>query len=254
MQAVVLAGGKGTRLRPYTTVLPKPLVPVGDYPILEILIRQLVKNGIKHVILTVGYHYELFQAFFQDGKKWGINLEYSLEEIPLGTIGPLKLIKNLDDNFLVINGDTLTDLDYRELFQLHVREQNVMTIAASTRSINIDYGVINIDDNRQVISYSEKPELQYEVATGVYVLSKQLLDLIPSEIQYNFPQLVHELLKRKLSIRCYIHKGYWLDIGRPEDHAAAVLQFQENNKKFLGEENSSRDYFNIDLNNKCKKE
>jgi NDP-sugar pyrophosphorylase family protein len=243
MQAIILAGGRGTRLRPYTTVLPKPLVPVGDYPILEILIRQLAECGIKHVILTVGYHYELFQAFFKDGRKWGIQLEYSLEDKPLGTIGPLKLVKNLGDDFLIINGDTLTDLDYHELFQLHLREKNIMTIATSMRSVGIDYGVIRTEESRNIIGYTEKPEMQFLVAMGVNVLSKKILDVIPSGTRYDFPQLVLELIERKMPIRCYRHKGYWLDIGRPDDYRIAVEQFEKNRSKFLGNENNTDGYF-----------
>jgi len=247
MQAVILAGGKGTRLSPYTMVLPKPLVPVGDYPILEILIRQLAQCGVKKVVLTVGYHYELFQAFCKDGKKWGIELEYSLEDKPLGTIGPIKLIEDLEDDFLIINGDTLTDLDYRELFHLHLREKNVMTIAASKRFVNIDYGVIKTSENSQIVCYDEKPKLQYLVAMGVNVLSKKVLELIPGGTRYDFPGLVMDLIGRKMPIRCYVHKGYWLDIGRPEDHAAAVQQFEENRRKFLGEENEASDFFDMDM-------
>lgn len=245
MQAVILAGGKGTRLSPYTTVLPKPLVPVGDYPILEILIRQLARCGIRKIILTIGYHYELFQAFCGDGKKWGIDLQYSLEEKPLGTIGPVKLINNLEDDFLIINGDTLTDLDYRELYSLHTREKNVMTIATSTRFVNIDYGVIKTENNGHVVSYNEKPRLQYLVSMGVNVLSKHIMDIIPAGVKFDFPQLVLALLDRNMPVRCYVHKGYWLDIGRPEDHAQAVQQYEENRKKFLGGDSEASDFLNM---------
>ena len=245
MQAIILAGGKGTRLSPYTTVLPKPLVPVGDYPILEILCRQLAKCGVRKVVLTIGYHYELFQAFCGSGKKWGIDLQYSLEDKPLGTVGPVKLIENLEDNFLIINGDTLTDLDYRELYSLHVRENNIMTIATSTRFVDIDYGVIKMENDGHIASYNEKPKLQYLVSMGVNVLSKKVLDIIPGSVRFDFPQLVLELLNRNMPVRSYVHKGYWLDIGRPEDHATAVKQFEENRKKFIREDNDGGDVFDL---------
>jgi NDP-sugar pyrophosphorylase family protein len=245
MQAIILAGGKGTRLSPYTTVLPKPLVPVGDYPILEILCRQLAKCGVRNVIITIGYHYELFQAFCGNGKKWGIELQYSLEDKPLGTVGPVKLIENLEDNFLIINGDTLTDLDYRELYSLHVRENNIMTIATSTRFVDIDYGVIKMENDGHIASYNEKPKLQYLVSMGVNVLSKKVLDIIPGGVRFDFPQLVLELLNRNMPVRSYVHKGYWLDIGRPEDHATAVKQFEENRKKFIGEDSDAGDVFDL---------
>lgn len=251
MQAVILAGGKGTRLRPYTTILPKPLVPVGDYSILEILIRQLAACGIKKIILTVGYHYELFQAICGNGRKWGIDLQYSLEEKPLGTIGPVKLIENLEDDFLIINGDTLTDLDYRELYALHVREKNVMTIAASSRYVNIDYGVIKTENAGHIVSYNEKPRLQYLVSMGVNVLSKNVLDIIPEGVKFDFPQLVMSLVSKNEPVRCYVHKGYWLDIGRPEDHAAAVEQFEKNRKKFLNDDSEAGDV--LDFPENCQR-
>jgi len=212
-------------------------MPVGDYPILEILIRQLARCGIDNIVLTIGYHYELFQAFFRDGKKWGVNLEYSLENKPLGTIGPLKLIKNLDENFLVINGDTLTDLDYKSLYDLHIRKKNFMTITAKRRSVHIDYGVIK-HERTNIINYDEKPALKYIVAMGVNVLSKKVLNIIPDGKRYDFPDLVQELIKQKTAIRCYVHDGYWLDIGRPDDYKIAVKEFQKDQKKFLGENNS----------------
>lgn len=235
MQAIILAGGKGTRLQPYTTVLPKPLMPIGDYPILEIVIRQLQRAGFKKIILTVGYHYELFQAFFQDGKKWGIHLEYSLEERPLGTVGPLTLLRNLEDNFLVMNGDTLTDLDYKALYRLHVRGDNVMTLATKSRSVNIDYGVIKDDKRGNLHAYEEKPQLDYTVAMGVTIMSKKVLDLIPKGKRYDLPDLVNEMIQRGIPIHCYHFNGFWLDIGRPDDYQLAVEHFRENRKKFLGE-------------------
>ena len=232
--ALILAGGKGTRLQPYTTVLPKPLMPVGDYPILEIVIRQLKRFGFKRIILTIGYHYELFQAFFQAGKRWGIRIEYSREDRPLGTVGPLKLIKNLDENFLVMNGDTLTDLNYRTLYRLHMQENNIMTVATKRRSVRIDYGVIKDDKDNNLNSYTEKPELNYTVAMGVTVMSKKVLDLIPERKHFDLPDLVKEMIRRMIPIRCYHFEGYWLDIGRPEDYQLAVEQFRENKKIFLG--------------------
>lgn len=234
MQAVILAGGKGTRLKPYTTVLPKPLMPVGDYPILEIVVRQLARRGFDRIILAVGYHYELFQAFFQDGARWGVTIEYSLEEHPLGTIGPLGLIRSLDDNFLIMNGDTLTDLDYRELYDRHVREKHTMTITTQTRKVKVDYGVITCDDGT-LSHYAEKPELSYKVAIGVQVFSRKIMEYIPAKQHFDFPDLVHEMLRRGIPIHCQPYDGYALDIGRPDDYQLAVEYFCKNGKQFLGE-------------------
>jgi NDP-sugar pyrophosphorylase family protein len=237
MQAIILAGGKGTRLQPYTTVLPKPLMPVGDYPILEILIRQLARDGFKKIVLTIGYHIELFQALFRDGGKWGIDIEYSLENKPLGTIGPLRQISDLEDDFLVINGDTLTDLSFTMLRALHLKEKNTMTIATKKRSMKVNYGVIEDGDDNYLVGYEEKPVIEYKVAMGVYVLSKGLLDLIPKDQRYDFPDLVHEMVRKGMKIRCFNYEGYWLDIGRPEDYQIAVEQFSHSKEMFLGKGN-----------------
>jgi NDP-sugar pyrophosphorylase family protein len=221
-------------LQPYTTVLPKPLMPVGDYPILEIVIRQLRRFGFRRIILTVGYHYELFQAFFQDGRRWGIQIDYSLEDRPLGTAGPIRSIKNLDENFLVMNGDTLTDLNYRDLYNRHIQEDNIMTLATKNRSVKIDYGVIRDDKNKMLNSYIEKPRINYLVSIGVAVMSKKTLGLIPEGKHYDLPDLVNAMIRRRMPIRCYHFKGFWLDIGRPEDYRLAVEQFRGNKKRFLG--------------------
>jgi NDP-sugar pyrophosphorylase family protein len=234
MQAVILAGGKGTRLQPYTTVLPKPLMPVGDYPILEVVIRQLKRCGFARIVLTVGYHYELFRAFFRNGKRWGVDIEYSLEEQPLGTAGPLRLIKGLDENFLVMNGDTLTDIDYKDLFDYHSRTGSAMTIATKKRKVRIDYGVIEQGKNKSLKSYTEKPEIAYTVSMGVNVLTRRALEIIPKKKRYDMPDLVHELIRKNLPVTCYHFDGYWLDIGRPDDYRIAVEYFTENEHRFLG--------------------
>jgi NDP-sugar pyrophosphorylase family protein len=234
MQAVILAGGKGTRLQPYTTVLPKPLMPVGDYPILEIVIRQLKRYGFTRIVLTVGYHYELFRAFFGDGKRWGIDIEYSFEEEPLGTAGPLRLIKDLDENFIVMNGDTLTNIDYKNLFDYHSRHGGAMTIATKKRKVNIDYGVLDYGQDKALVSYTEKPQIDYAVSMGVNVLTRRSLKIIPKGNRYDMPDLVHELIRRNLSVMCYVFDGYWLDIGRPDDYKIAIEHFVKNERKFLG--------------------
>jgi len=241
LQAIILAGGEGTRLRPYTTVLPKPLMPVGNYPILEIVIRQLKRHGFRHIVLSIGYHYEIFRAFFQDGKKWGVQIEYSIEEQPLGTAGPLRLVKNLEDNFLVMNGDTLTDLNYSELYNTHLREGSNMTIATKNRAVKIDYGVIRCDQNMELLSYTEKPELEYTVGMGVTIFSKRLLELIPVGERYDMPNLVNEMIRRGIPIRCFPFDGYWLDIGRYDDYKIAIEEFSENKKRFLGVEDDIQD-------------
>lgn len=235
MQAVILAGGMGTRLQPYTTVLPKPLMPIGDYPILEVVLRQLKRFGFNRVTLAVGYHFELFQAFFQDGRKWGIHIEYSLEERPLGTVAPLKLAKGLDEHFLVMNGDILSDLNYGEFLTQHIRENRTITLSTKRRSVKIDYGVLETGPGGQLTAYREKPQLDYVVGMGVAAFSRKVVDFIPEERHYDMPDLAQDLMQRGMPIICRPFDGYWLDIGRPEDYRVAVDEFQQMRAHFLGE-------------------
>lgn len=171
--AVILAGGKGTRLHPYTIAMPKPLVPIGDYPILEIIIRQLNIAGINRIIITVNHQADLIKTYFGDGHKWNVNIEYSLEDKPLGTMGPLKLLKNLPDNFIVMNGDILTDLNFKELLDNHIKEGNIYTISGYKRKHKVDYGVLHTDSNSYLNGFEEKPLLDYTVSMGIYAVSKK---------------------------------------------------------------------------------
>jgi len=221
---VILAGGQGTRLRPYTVVLPKPLVPVGQYPIAEILVRQLAARGIRQITIAVGYHANLIQAFFGDGRQWNVQVDYSLESKPLGTIGPLRLIPDLPETFLLMNGDILTDLDFADLCRHHQASGCRFTVAASARRHKIDYGVLKVDANR-LVGFEEKPSVEYHVSMGVYVVNREVLSLVPPDQAYGFDALMLELLRRGDPINIYPHHGYWLDIGRPDDYAQAVEEF-----------------------------
>jgi NDP-sugar pyrophosphorylase family protein len=228
MKAIVLAGGKGTRLRPYTTVIPKPLVPIGEKAVLEILLGRLKKAGAKEVILCVNHFAELIKAFFGDGSKYGIKIQYSLEEKPLSTVAPIKLISNLPDNFLVMNGDLLTDLKFKELFAYHLKRKTLLTVATYKRKVKIDFGVITIDDEtKSATKFSEKPEYDYEVSMGVYVFNKKVLDFVPKNQQFGFDDLMLELLEKKKEIAIFQYNGFWLDIGRPEDYDKANESYQE---------------------------
>ncbi len=156
-RAVILAGGKGTRLRPYTVVLPKPLMPIGEFSILEVIIRQLVQCGFDHITLAVNHQAEIIKAFFQDGAKWGIKIDYSLEDKPLSTMAPLRLIKGLPENFLVMNGDVLTDLNFSLFYDEHVRKNNIFTISAYMREQKVDYGVLEVDAGNRLTGFRESP-------------------------------------------------------------------------------------------------
>lgn len=217
--AVILAGGLGTRLRPYTITMPKPLVPIGDKAILELIIIQLSKSGFERVILTVNHQAEMIREYFGDGSKWGINVEYSLEDKPLGTMGPLKLLKNLPDNFLIMNGDVLSDLDFSAFLDKHIESGRMFTISSYKRVNKIDYGVLHTQDGR-LVGFEEKPEMEYSVSMGVYAASKSVLECIPENEFYGLDSLLIDNLKEK-EIGTIEHNGYWMDIGRPEDYLQA---------------------------------
>lgn len=232
-KVVVLAGGKGARLAPYTTVLPKPLVPVGDIPILEVILTQLHHQGFKEVNLAVGHLGELIQAYFGDGSRYGLSLSYFREPRPLGTAGPLRAIPGLDETFLVMNGDILTDLDYRELCEYHRRRRATATISTSRRSVEVDFGVMRLSDEQRLIAYDEKPTLYYQVSMGVYIFEPGVIEYIGEEERLDFPELVHRLLEAGELVVGYPYEGYWLDIGRPADYEQAVKDFTAQRDRFL---------------------
>lgn len=220
MKAVILAGGKGTRLKPYTYVLPKPLVPVGEKPILALLLEKLKESGVKEVIFCVNQLAELIMAYFGNGEKFGIPIKYSREDQPLGTVAPLKLIPDLPDDFLVMNGDLMTDLNLEEIFQYHCSQKSLITVGVTQRKVQIDFGVLEMK-NGIMTQFLEKPEYCYQVSMGIYVFNRRVLDLVPDQGPYGFDQLMLELLKRKEKVHVFPHTGFWLDLGRIEDFEKA---------------------------------
>lgn len=234
-RAVILAGGKGTRLRPYTVVLPKPLMPIGDYPILEVIVKQLAYHGFTHITLAVNHQAEIIKAFFQDGAKWGIKIDYSLEDKPLSTMAPLRLIKDLPENFLVMNGDILTDLSFSDFYEEHVNRNNIFTISSHVREQKIDYGVLETDIDGYLSGFMEKPKSQYLVSMGVYMASRRIMDFIPEGKSYGFDNLMHDLLGAGKPAAVRSFDGYWLDIGRPDDYLQAIEEFEQMKTRFLGE-------------------
>jgi NDP-sugar pyrophosphorylase family protein len=230
---VILAGGRGTRLRPYTVVLPKPLMPIGEYPILEVVVRQLAQKGFGHITLAVNHQANLIQAFFQDGQKWNVRIDYSMESMPLSTIAPLTLIPDLPNHFLLMNGDVLTDLDVRALYEKHVAENGLFTIAASTRKQTTDYGVLHTDSRSFLSGFEEKPVSQYLVSMGLYIVSKSILKFIPPGRKYGFDELMLDLLSKGEKVHVHTHEGYWLDIGRPDDYMKAIDDFESGRGSFL---------------------
>ena len=228
MQAIILAGGKGTRLKPYTITLPKSLVPVKDIPILEIIIKQLKKNSFSDITLAVGHLAELIKSYFSNGERFGVKIRYSVESKPLGTAGPLKLIKNLNENFLVMNSDDLTDFDYKDFFEFHKKNKAIVTIATFNKKVNIDLGVLEVGKNNEIVDYIEKPIYNFNVSMGIYAFDKKAIDYIPKDEYFDFPDLIKILKKNDKKILCYEHKGYWLDIGRPEDYEKANEELEKN--------------------------
>lgn len=235
MKAVILAGGKGRRLAPYTTVLPKPLMPIGDMPILEVILRQLKRHGFDDITVAVGHLAELLMAFFNDGSKLGLKIAYSIEEKPLGTAGPLSLIKGLDDDFIVMNGDVLSDLNYADLYRFHRESGAMATVATYERTVKIDFGVIETGDGDAIEKYIEKPSINYRVSMGVYVFSPEVLGYIKPDVYFDFPDLVRLLIAEGKKVASYPFRGYWLDIGRHDDYETAINEFEQNKEKFLGE-------------------
>ena len=231
--AVILAGGRGTRLRPYTVTLPKPLVPIADMPVLEIVIRQLVDAGFESATIAVNHQADLIKAFFGDGAKWGIKLAYSLEQQPLGTMGPLRLIQDLPDHFLVMNGDVLTDLKFGAFLGDHVESQALFTISAAARTQSIDFGVLHFDTEGRLRGFEEKPTIPYTVSMGVYGVSRDVLEWIAPGEAFGFDRLMHALLAAQKRVRVLPHPGFWLDIGRPDDYESVCEQWPQLAQRLL---------------------
>jgi mannose-1-phosphate guanylyltransferase len=224
--AVILAGGKGTRLRPYTTSIPKPLVPIGDESaILEIVLRQLARDGFKRITIAIGHLGELIRAYVGSGEQWGVEVDYATEAKPLNTMGPVvAILDKLPEQFLVLNGDILTDLSFSALLDAHAASDASLTIATYHRQVEVDFGVLTVEAGR-VVGFVEKPTLNYQVSMGVYAVSRSALAGYPAGEPLGFDRLVLDLLAAGRNPASYAFDGYWLDIGRPEDYDRANSEF-----------------------------
>lgn len=221
-RAVILAGGQGARLRPYTITIPKPLVPVGDRAIIEILLGQLRAHGVERVTIAVNHMADLIQAYCGDGGKHGIAIDYVREDLPLGTVGPLRNIQDLPDDFLVMNGDILTDLDFSAFFASHIQSGYDLSISTFERESIVDFGVISADLREGIVTgFEEKPRQSILVSMGVYAFRRRLLEMVPKGRAFGFDQLVLAMLEAGVPIRSIPFSGYWMDIGRPDDYAKA---------------------------------
>jgi NDP-sugar pyrophosphorylase family protein len=236
MQAIILAGGQGRRLRPYTTLLPKPLMPIGDISIIEVIIRQLKCAGFDNLVVSIGYLGDLLRALIGNGRLGG-TIDFVKEDRPLGTAGPLTLIPKLEDHFLVINGDTLTNLDYRAFMNFHKRSPALATIATKLRQNPVDFGVLECDGNSQLLRYVEKPVHTYRVSMGINAFRNEVLHYLRPGERKDLPELIQDILGDHHQVLCYESDCFWLDIGRPSDYEKALEIFEEQRSMFLEDGN-----------------
>lgn len=223
--AVILAGGRGTRLKPYTSVFPKPLVPVAGKPILEIIIQKLRKNNFDKIIICLNKDNDLIKVYFGDGKKFGVKIEYVYEKKPLSTMGPLHLIKKLPNNFLIMNGDILSDINYKAFFKDHIKSKEHFSVAVKSISYKIDYGILKFE-KKKLAEFLEKPKFNFNVSMGIYAANKSILKWIPKNKFYGFDSLMKNLIENKQTINTSKYKNNWLDIGRPSDYYKANKKYK----------------------------
>jgi NDP-mannose synthase len=221
LTAVVLAGGIGSRLMPHTAETPKPLVEIGGRPVVEYLLAQLKKSGVKRVVMAVNHLAEQIESRLGDGSRFGLDISYSREPKALSTVGPLSLIRDLPDNFIVANGDVLTDLNIGALYRTHLERAAELTVATYEGSEKIDYGVLELDSDSRVMAFAEKPDYSFIVSMGIYVFNRSVLELVPKDKPYGFDRLMLDMLRLQRDVYAYPYDGYWLDIGRPADYARA---------------------------------
>jgi NDP-mannose synthase len=250
MQAILLAGGKGTRLRPYTAVLPKPLMPIGDVeplPIMEVVLRQLARFGFRDVTIITGYLTELIEAFFGDGRKFGTRLDYRREVTPLGTAGGLAMLDRPEEPVLVINGDILTTLDFASMYKFHRERGASATIASYPREVKIDFGVLEFGDDPNVLTgYREKPEFSFQVSMGLYILDPVAWDFLEAGRPLQMPDLLETMRLAGRPVHCFKEPCYWLDIGRLDDYATANEVFEARRQSFLGEPTTADSLLRLD--------
>lgn len=232
-RAIILAGGKGTRLRPYTLNKPKPLMPLNGIALVEILILQLSAFGFDHISLAINQHGKRIQQVLGNGERWNIKLDYSIEDKPLGTIGPIGIMDDLPQNFLLVNGDLLTNWDFEQMFSRHLMSQHAFTIGTYKKVMPFAYGLLETNPGGEIVSFQEKPKKTFLVNAGVYVMNAEILSLIPKEEYYGFDHLIRDMLAEGYTINTFEHHKYWQDIGCPEDYHLADKDFRENPGKFL---------------------
>jgi NDP-sugar pyrophosphorylase family protein len=233
VRVIILAGGKGTRLKPYTTVFPKPLMPIGDMPILEVVLRQLKYFGFRKITISVNHLADLIQTFFGNGSKLGLDITYCMEDVPLGTAGSISLVKDVTEYFLVMNGDLLTTIDYSAMMQKHIFSGAAATIGVFPREVKIDFGVLELGGKGELVQYKEKPKYEFLVSMGVNAFHKSVLEFIPQSKYLDIPTLMMNLKNAGRSVLTFRSECEWLDIGRPDDYEKATEEFERSMKKYL---------------------
>lgn len=236
IRVVILAGGKGTRLKPYTTVFPKPLMPISEMPILEVVLRQLKYYGFRKVTLSVNHMADLIKAFFGRGEKLGLDISYCMEDKPLGTAGSISLVEDLTEQFLVMNGDLLTTINYASMMDNHILSKAAATIGVFPREVRIDFGVLDVGENGFLQDYREKPSFEYLVSMGVNAFHRSVVEMIPRNQYLDIPTLMMNLKKAGRSVMTFRSECEWLDIGRPDDYENAIERFEKSRKRYLPEE------------------
>jgi NDP-sugar pyrophosphorylase family protein len=236
VRVVILAGGKGTRLRPYTTIFPKPLMPIGDRPILEIVLRQLKFFGFEKITISVNHLADLLKTFFGDGSKLGLDISYCMEDEPLGTAGSISMVEDLTAPFLVMNGDLLTTLDYAALVRHHHDSEATATIGVFPREVMIDFGVLELGSEGELVEFREKPRLEYLVSMGVNVFDRSVLEFVPRGQYLDIPTLMTNLKDSGRKVATYRSECEWLDIGRADDYESAIAEFEKSPAKYLRDE------------------
>ncbi|MBO8162762.1 MAG: NTP transferase domain-containing protein [Brevibacillus sp.] len=232
MRAVIMAGGRGVRLLPYTNVLPKPLLPLSGTPILEIILRQLAAHGFRRATLTLHYGAKLIRCYFGDGRKLGIAIDYIEETAPLGTAGALQLIDDLDEQFLLMNADVLTDVDFRRLFQAHQRSKGLLTTLLYEREHVSAFGVVETDKNGHLLAYREKPSEKQLISSGIYMLSRNVTRFLKAG-KMDMPDLIQVLLSQGCTVSSEVHRGLWMDIGTISQFQQAARYFEQNRSRLL---------------------
>ena len=234
MKAVLLAGGKGSRLRPYTALIPKPLMPIGDHTVVEILLRQLAGAGDRDVLMCIGHQAALIEAVVGPGDRYGLRIDYRREEEPLGTVGPLLAnAAELPERFLVMNGDILCDLDFTALYRASEGSGAPLTVAVCERASKIDLGVLDLDPTGKVVGFREKPTFTFWVSMGIYAMTREVLRFIPAGRPFGFDDLMHALLGSGAQVATFPFRGHWLDIGRSDDFAEAQAEFEQHRERYL---------------------